>query len=64
VIVSHGAAIRLGTSKFLGLPEDLWSVLGPLSNCCWSVLGQRRRSWRLVEHNAGTLPEPVLSDDR
>ena len=20
--------------------------------------------WRLLEHNAGTLPEPVLSDDR
>jgi probable phosphoglycerate mutase len=64
VIVSHGAAIRLGTSRFLGLPEDLWNVLGPLSNCCWSVLGQRRGSWRLIEHNAGTLPEPVLSDDR
>ena len=22
------------------------------------------RGWRLLEHNAGTLPEPVLSDDR
>ena len=64
VVVSHGAAIRLGMSKFLGLPEDLWNVLGPLSNCSWSVLGQRRGRWRLVEHNAGTLPEPVLSDDR
>jgi glucosyl-3-phosphoglycerate phosphatase len=29
------------------------------------VLGQRRGHWRLLEHNAGTLPEPVvLSDDR
>ena len=64
VVVSHGAAIRLGTSKFLGLPEELWDTLGPLSNCCWSALGQRRGQWRLVEHNAGTLPEPVLSDDR
>ena len=64
VVVSHGAAIRLGMSKFLGMPEDLWNILGPLSNCSWSVLGQRRGEWRLVEHNAGTLPEPVLSDDR
>ena len=64
VVVSHGAAIRLGTSKFLGLPEELWDTLGPLSNCCWSALGRRRGHWRLVEHNAGTLPEPVLSDDR
>ena len=64
VVASHGAAIRLGMSKFLGLPEDLWDTLGPLSNCSWSVLGQRRGHWRLAEHNAGTLPEPVLSDDR
>ncbi len=64
VIVSHGAAIRLGMSKFLGLPEDLWDTLGPLSNCSWSMLGQRRGHWRLLEHNAGNLPEPVLSDDR
>jgi probable phosphoglycerate mutase len=52
-------------SRLLGLPEDLLGVLGPLSNCSWSVLGQRRGRWRLLEHNAGTLPEPViLSDDR
>jgi glucosyl-3-phosphoglycerate phosphatase len=65
VVASHGAALRLGMSRFLGLPEELFGVLGPLSNCSWSVLGQRRGQWRLLEHNAGTLPEPVvLSDDR
>ena len=65
VVASHGAALRLGMSRFLGMPEDLFSVLGPLSNCSWSVLGQRYGRWRLLEHNAGTLPEPVvLSDDR
>jgi glucosyl-3-phosphoglycerate phosphatase len=65
VVVSHGAALRLGMSRLLGMPEDLFGVLGPLSNCSWSVLGRRYRRWRLVEHNAGTLPEPVvLSDDR
>ncbi|HEX6518397.1 MAG TPA: histidine phosphatase family protein [Streptosporangiaceae bacterium] len=64
VVVSHGAAIRLGISRLLGLPEDLFSVLGPLANCSWSVLGTRRGRWRLLEHNAGTLPEPVLGDDR
>ena len=37
---------------------------GLLANCSWSVLGRRRGVWRLLEHNAGTLPEPVLSDDR
>jgi glucosyl-3-phosphoglycerate phosphatase len=65
VVVSHGAALRLGMSRMLGMPEELFGVLGPLSNCSWSVLGQRYDRWRLLEHNAGTLPEPViLSDDR
>jgi probable phosphoglycerate mutase len=65
VVASHGAALRLGMSRLLGMPEELFGVLGPLSNCSWSVLGRRNGRWRLVEHNAGTLPEPVvLSDDR
>jgi glucosyl-3-phosphoglycerate phosphatase len=64
VVVSHGAALRLGMSRLLGMPDDLSGVLGPLSNCSWSVLGRRRGRWRLLEHNAGTLPEPILSDDR
>jgi glucosyl-3-phosphoglycerate phosphatase len=64
VVVSHGAALRLGAARLLGLPEELWGVIGPLANCAWSVLGRRRSRWRLIEHNSGTLPEPVLSDDR
>ena len=64
VVVSHGAALRLGMCKLLSLPEDVWDTIGPLSNCSWSVLATRRGHWRLMEHNAGTLPEPVLSDDR
>jgi glucosyl-3-phosphoglycerate phosphatase len=64
VVVSHGAAIRMGMSRLLRLPDELLGVLGPISNCSWSVLGARYGRWRLLEHNAGTLPEPVLSDDR
>jgi probable phosphoglycerate mutase len=64
VVVSHGAALRLGMSKLLGLGDDSFGVLGPLANCSWSVIGVRHGRWRLLEHNAGTLPEPVLSDDR
>jgi glucosyl-3-phosphoglycerate phosphatase len=64
VVASHGAALRLGMLKLLGFPEDLWGRLGGLANCCWSVLEEGRIGWRLVEHNAGTLPEPVMSDDR
>jgi probable phosphoglycerate mutase len=64
VVVSHGAALRLGMGRLLGLPEEVLGALGPLSNCSWSVLGFRHDRWRLLEHNAGNLPEPILSDDR
>lgn len=64
VVVSHGAALRLGAAWLLRLPEELWGVIGPLANCSWSVMARRGAGWRLIEHNAGTLPEPVLSDDR
>jgi probable phosphoglycerate mutase len=64
VVVSHGAAIRLGMARLLGFPEHLWGALGPLSNCSWSLIGTGRSGWRVLEHNAGTLPEPVLGDDR
>ncbi|GII71224.1 phosphoglycerate mutase [Sphaerisporangium melleum] len=64
VIASHGAAIRLGLARLLGLPEELWSALGGLGNCSWSVIEEGRKGWRLLEHNAGTLPEPISSDDR
>jgi hypothetical protein len=48
----------------LELPVEQWRVFGGLANCCWSVLEEGRRGWRLTEHNAGSLPEAVLGDDR
>lgn len=63
VVASHGAAIRLGIAKLMNLPQELWPALGGLGNCSWSVLEESRKGWRLLEHNAGTLPEPIRSDD-
>ncbi|MFB9514015.1 histidine phosphatase family protein [Streptomyces purpureus] len=63
VVVSHGGTIRTTIGRLLGLEAHNWESLGGLSNCCWSVLGEGARGWRLLEHNAGTLPEPVLGDD-
>ncbi|MFD7918200.1 histidine phosphatase family protein [Streptomyces sp. NPDC059740] len=63
VVVSHGGTLRTTIGRLLGLPSHHWEGLGGLSNCCWSVLGEGARGWRLLEHNAGTLPEPVLGDD-
>ncbi|MEU5050116.1 histidine phosphatase family protein [Streptomyces sp. NPDC021096] len=63
VVVSHGGTIRTTIGRLLGLEARSWEALGGLTNCCWSVLGEGARGWRLQEHNAGTLPEPVLGDD-
>jgi probable phosphoglycerate mutase len=56
-------------ARMLGVPAELWYVFGPVANCAWSIIGtgrvvEGRATWRVLEHNAGTLPEPVLSDDR
>ena len=69
VVVSHGGVTRAGTFSFLGLPRETWESFGGLSNCSWTVLEEREPiappgpQWRVVEWNAGTLPEPVLSDE-
>lgn len=63
VVVSHGGTIRTMLGRLLDLEPAQWERFGGLSNCCWSVLGQGSRGWRLLEHNAGTLPQPVIGDD-
>ena len=64
VVASHGGTIRSAIGRMLELPVEHWRVLGGLANCCWSVLEEGRTGWRLVEHNAGSLPQAVLGDDR
>jgi broad specificity phosphatase PhoE len=59
VVVGHGGNLSAGASRLLGIPDDL-RALGPFGNCRWSVLSRRRGHWRLLEHNSGVLPEPVL----
>ncbi|WP_121175110.1 histidine phosphatase family protein [Streptomyces sp. 1114.5] len=63
VVVSHGGTIRTMLGRLLDLEPVQWECFGGLSNCCWSVLGRGARGWRLLEHNAGTLPQPVIGDD-
>jgi glucosyl-3-phosphoglycerate phosphatase len=62
VLVAHGGALGFGSARLLGMPDDL-RALGPFGNCCWSVLSRRSGRWRLLEHNVGILPEPVLDVD-
>jgi probable phosphoglycerate mutase len=63
VVVTHGGAARVAIARLLDLEHRSWGALGGLSNCCWSVLGEDGPRWRLLEHNAGSLPEPVLTEE-
>lgn len=58
VVVAHGACLSLALSRVLGIPREQ-RVLGPFGNCHWSAVSRRDGKWRLLEHNAGVLPEPV-----
>lgn len=67
VVATHGGAARAAIGRLMGLPPAHWGSLGVLNNCAWSVLVERPGGtglWRLVEYNAGTVPEPALADDR
>jgi len=68
VVVGHGAALRLGIERVLGLPADGPATLGGLVNCSWSVIELREAHWRLMEYNVVALqeaiPEPVTGDDQ
>jgi probable phosphoglycerate mutase len=64
VVATHGGAARSGIGALLGLPVEHWTVLGGLVNCAWSVLEEQpEQRWRLVEHNARSLPEDVVGDE-
>ncbi|WP_328998146.1 histidine phosphatase family protein [Kribbella sp. NBC_00709] len=63
VIATHGLAARVGICQFLGIPQANWPAFGGLSNCNWVSLLPGRHGWRIEEWNAGSLPEPVMSDD-
>ena len=64
VVATHGGTARAAMGRLLGLPVEQWRVFGGLANACWSVLQESRPGWRLVEHNAGSLPARVVGDDR
>jgi probable phosphoglycerate mutase len=56
VVVGHGAALRLGIERVLGLPAQGVAILGSLINCSWSVIELREARWRLLEYNVVNFP--------
>lgn len=67
VVVTHGGTARCILGALLDLPLLSWGSLGGLANASWSVLAQNHYSadfrWLLAEHNAFTIPEPVLGEE-
>jgi broad specificity phosphatase PhoE len=63
VLTSHGGSSRLGIAALIGLPLHRFTNVGGLSNCSWSMLREGDDGWILVEHNAGTLPTPVVIEE-
>ena len=59
VVATHGGTARTIIGSYLELPIPYWSRIGGLSNAQWSVLEHSPKGWLLVEHNAGSIPEPV-----
>ncbi len=68
VVVGHGAALRLGLERLLGLQPEGAPTLGGLVNCSWSVLERRDDHWRLMEYNvvaqSEALTDPATGDDQ
>jgi probable phosphoglycerate mutase len=65
IVVTHGGTARIVIGKMLALPMNQWATIGGLSNASWSILetGHHRQGWILVEHNAGSLPEPIYGEE-
>ena len=63
VVATHGGTARCVLGELLQLPLSHWGVLGGLSNASWSVVQRNPRQWNLVEHNAGSIPEPVYGEE-
>lgn len=65
IVVTHGGTARCILGKMLDMPMNQWSAIGGLSNACWSILesGHHRDGWVLVEHNSGSLPEPIYGEE-
>ena len=63
VVTTHGGTARCLIGHLLQLPISHWGVVGGLSNASWSIVQTNPRGWHLVEHNAGSIPEPVFGEE-
>jgi probable phosphoglycerate mutase len=63
IVATHGGTARCVLGDLLQLPLSHWGVIGGLSNASWSIVQRNPRQWNLIEHNAGSIPEPVYGEE-
>ncbi|MGL4173633.1 MAG: histidine phosphatase family protein [Actinomycetota bacterium] len=63
VAVTHGGAISSGVPTLLGIPREYWPVVRGVNNCHWTVLEEYHGRWVMIEHDAFSLPTPVVGDE-
>jgi broad specificity phosphatase PhoE len=61
VVVAHGVVLRCAALTLLGVPRELWTMLGGLPNCGWGVIAPGRTGWRMVAWRL-TAPDAPASD--
>ena len=61
VAVTHGGTARAAIGALLEADPTAWWQFAPLGNCCWSVLAEHPRGWRLERHGVGpdALTDPA-----
>ena len=59
VVASHGAALKAGALRLIGLEVSAGNALAGFRNAHWAVLERRRRGWALAEYNAGPVGAEV-----
>jgi len=65
VAVTHGGTARAAIGALLEADPTAWWQFAPLANCCWSVLVEHPRGWRLERHGVGpdALADPASWGD-
>jgi probable phosphoglycerate mutase len=61
VVAAHGVVLRCAALTLLGVPRELWGMLGGLPNCGWGRIGPGRVGWRLLAWGL-TMPDAPGSD--
>ncbi len=63
VVVSHGASMRGGMLRLVGLPATAYALFAGLLNCHWVDVRRRTDAWVLEAYNVGPSRGTAGADD-